>query len=326
MHELVFVARPVVRRIGSGIHAIKDAYGVDRSAFLLHFLGGGYGIVGNRRVEFTEVCGRAIRKEHNYLLGILAARHVASKLKAVISPRGAGGLDAADRILKFRRSAIDTRLQALHNLRIVVRASVTIAIRIVAGLVFLCTRELNDGNLMLLTRIFNALVLLGDGVDKGTGSCLECLDTFGRTLATHGIVHRPGGIKHHHDIERFSDQRRCVRSRRHRGKRRHKVRLFILRGLDRLVRPDSAYVTCRLVLLLGARRPVLPAAGGVRVDYLSAHRRSVHSGAGPGVGLGQHGKCCSRQHQHYGQYHRQETPRVLTHRVSLLAVSDLASA
>ena len=325
VHELVFVTRPVVRRNVSGIRTIKDADGVDRSALLLHFPGGGYGIVGNRRVEFTEVCGRAIRKEHNYLLGILAARHVASKLKAVISPRGAGRFDVADRILKFRRSAIDTRRQALHGLRVVVRVSLTIAIRIVADIVFLCTRKLNDGNLMPLILIFNALVLLGDGVDKGTGSCLECLDTFGRTLATHVIIHRPGGIKHHHDIERFSDQRRCVRSRRHRGERRHKVGLFVLCGLDRLVRPDSAYITCRLVLL-AARRPVLPAAGSVGVDYLFARRRSVHSCAGPGVGLGQHGKCCSRQHQHYGQYHRQETPRVPAHRVSLLAGSDLASA
>ena len=325
VHELVFVARPVVRRIVSGIRTIKDADGVDRSAFPLHFLGGGYGIIGNRRVKVPGVCGRAVRKEHNYLLGILAARHVASKFKAVISPRGTGRFDVADRILKFRRSAIDTRRQALHGLRVVVRVSLTIAIRIVADLVFLCTRKLNDGNLMPLIRIFNALVLLGDGVDKGTGSCLECVDAFGRIAVTHVIIHRPGGIKHHHDIERFSDQRRCVRSRRHRGERRHKVGLFVLRWLDRLVRPDSAYITCRLVLL-AARRPVLPAAGGVRVDYLFAHRRSVHSGAGPGVGLGQHGKCCSRQHQHYGQYHRQETPRVLTHRVSLLAVSDLATA
>ena len=178
---------------------------------------------------------------------------------------------------------------------------------------------------MLLGIIFDLCILLGNSVDKGTGSVLKCGDAFGPTIAAHALIHRAGGIKHHHDIERFSDQRRCVRSRRHRGERRHKVGLFVLCGLDRLVRPDSAYITCRLVLL-AARRPVLPAAGSVGVDYLFARRRSVHSCAGPGVGLGQHGKCCSRQHQHYGQYHRQETPRIPTHRVSRLAGSDLASA
>ena len=319
VHEPVFfacLANGLIR-----VRTAKDADGVDGGAFIFHGLGGINGIISDIGLKTIRTCRRAVGKEHDDLLGIRAARHVASKLKAVISLRSAGRLDGADRILKFRRSAIDTRRQALHNLRIVIFVP---AIRTVTDIVALCTGKLDNRNLMLFGIIFDLCVLFGDGVDKGTGSCLECLDTFGRTLATHGIAHRPGGIKHHHDIERFSDQRRCVRSRRHRGKRRHKVRLFVLRGLNRLVRPDSAYITCRLVLL-AARRPVLPTAGGVRIDCL-CRCRSVHSGAGPGVGLGQHGKCCGRQYQHNGQYHRQEAPRVLTHRVSLLAGSNLASA
>ena len=319
VHELVFfacLANGLIR-----VRTAKDADGVDGGAFIFHGLGGINGIISDIGLKTIRTCRRAVGKEHDDLLGIRAARHVASKLKAVISLRSAGGLDVADRILKFRRIATDTRRQALHNLRIVIFVP---AIRTVTDIVALCTGKLDNRNLMLFGIIFDLCVLFGDGVDKGTGSCLECVDAFGRIAATHVITHRPGGVQHHHDIERLSNQRRCIRSRRDRGKRRHKVGLFVLRGLDRLVRPNPAHITCRLVLL-AARRPVLPTASGVRIDYL-CRRRSVHSGAGPGVGLGQHGKCCSRQHQHHGQYHRQETPRVLTHRVSLLAVSDLASA
>ena len=322
MHELVFfacLANGLIR-----VRTAKDADGVDGGAFIFHGLGGINGIISDIGLKTIRTCRRAVGKEHDDLLGIRAARHVASKLKAVISLRSAGRFDEADRILKFRRSAIDTRRQALHNLRIVVRVSLTIAIRIVADCITpLIARELNDGNLMPFVLIIDALVLLGNGIDKTVRGGLECIDARSGPFA-HIVTHRTGGIEHENDIERFSDQRRCIRGRRDRGKRRHKVRLFVLRGLNRLVRPDSAYITCRLVLL-AARRPVLPTAGSVRIDCL-CRCRSVHSGAGPGVGLGQHGKCCGRQYQHNGQYHRQEAPRVLTHRVSLLAGSNLASA
>ena len=322
VHEPVFfacLANGLIR-----VRTAKDADGVDGGAFIFHGLGGINGIISDTGLKTIRTCRRAVGKEHDDLLGIRAARHVASKLKAVISLRSAGRFDEADRILKFRRSAIDTRRQALHNLRIVVRVSLTIAIRIVADcIISLIARELNDGNLMPFVLIIDALVLLGNGIDKTVRGGLECIDARSGPFA-HIVTHRTGGIEHENDIERFSDQRRCIRGRRDRGKRRHKVRLFVLCGLDRLVRPDPAHITCRLVLL-AARRPVLPTAGGVRIDCL-CRCRSVHSGAGPGVSLGQHGKCCGRQYQHNGQYHRQEAPRVLTHRVSLLAGSNLASA
>ena len=321
VHEPVFFACLVNGLIR--VRTAKDADGVDGGAFIFHGLGGGYGFVGNRRAKATVVRRRSVGKKHDDFLGIRAARHVASKLKAVISLRGAVRLDGVDRFLKARCVNTDTRRQPLHGLRVVVLVSI-FAIRIVADFVLLLARELNDGNLMPFVLIIDALVLLDNGIDKTVRGGLECIDARSGPFA-HIVTHRTGGIEHENDIERFSDQRRCIRGRRDRGKRRHKVRLFVLCGLDRLVRPDSAYITCRLILL-AARRPVLPTAGGVRIDYLIAHRRSVHSGAGPGVGLGQHGKCCGRQYQHYGQYHRQEAPRVPTHRVSLLAGSNLASA
>ena len=178
---------------------------------------------------------------------------------------------------------------------------------------------------MLLARVLNILVLLGNGIDKVVGSILERIDTLGRTSTTHLTIHRARGIQHHHDVERLGNQRRCIGCRRHRRKRGQKVRFPVIDCLDRLIRPNSADVLRRDLAAVIAAGPELPVVAGVVVDYL-CRCRSVHSGAGPGVGLGQHGKCCSRQYQHYGQYHRQETPRVLTHRVSLLAGSDLASA
>ena len=173
--------------------------------------------------------------------------------------------------------------------------------------------------------ICNALVLRINGANKAVCRRLKCRHAILGTI--HVIFHRAGSIQHHHDVERFAGNRRigCRRDSRQRGQ---EIRLFVCRGfLDRLVGPDSADVLSCYFLAVIAAGPELPVVAGIAVDdRFSGHGRSVHSGAGPGVGLGQHGKCCSRQHKHYGKYHRQETPRVLTHRVSLLAVSDLATA
>ena len=178
---------------------------------------------------------------------------------------------------------------------------------------------------MLLGCICDALVLRGDSVNKAIGGLLQCIDTLCVVALTHGVIHRPRSIQHHHDVERLAGNRR-IGSRRDGRQRGQEIRLSVLDCLDRLVGPDSADVLSCNFLAIIAASPELPVVAGVVVDDLFTHRRSVHSCAGPGVGLGQHGECCSRQHQHYGQYHRQETPRVLTHRVSLLAGSDLASA
>ena len=176
---------------------------------------------------------------------------------------------------------------------------------------------------MLLGRICNAFVLRGDSVNKAIGGRLQRLDTLGGAFAAHRIIHRARSIQYHHDVERLAGNR-CIGCRRDSRQRGQEIRLFAFSGfLDRLVGPDSADVLSCSFLAVIATGPVLPVVAGVVVDDLV---RSVHSCAGPGVGLGQHGECCGWQHQHYGQHHRQEAPRVLTHPVSLLAGLDLASA
>ena len=179
---------------------------------------------------------------------------------------------------------------------------------------------------MLLGCICDALVLRGDSVNKAIGGLLQCIDTLCVVARTHGVIHRARSVQHQHDVERLAGNRRigCRGDGRQRGQ---EIRLFAFSGfLDRFIGPNSTDVLSCSFLAVIAAGPVLPVVAGVVVDDLFGHCRSVHSCAGPGVGLGQHGECCSRQHQHHGQYHRQETPRVLTHHVSLLAGSDLASA
>ena len=179
---------------------------------------------------------------------------------------------------------------------------------------------------MLLGCICDALVLRCDSVNKAIGGRLQRIDTLGTVASAHLIIHRTGSIQHHHDVERLAGNR-CIGCRRDGRQRGQEIRLFAFSGfLDRFVGPNSADVLSCSFLAVIATGPVLPVVSGVVVDDLFTHRRSVHSGTGPGVGLGQHGECCGWQYQHYGQYHRQETPRVPAHRVSLLAGSDLASA
>ena len=63
------------------------------------------------------------------------------------------------------------------------------AVCIITDLVALVARKLYDGNLVLLARVLNVLVLLGNGVDKVVGSILERNDTLGRISTTHRIIH-----------------------------------------------------------------------------------------------------------------------------------------
>ena len=240
--------------------------------------------------------------------------------------RGAGGLNLLNGALENGHITAGAIGQAFHYLRVIVGVS-SVRIRLVADIVGLLARKLNDCNLMLPIHALDALVLFGNGVDEAAGSALQCIDTLGGISTAHLTIHRARGIQHHHDVERRSNRHGRIGRRGHGRKRSQKIRLFVFLGcLDRLVGPDSADVLGRYFIAAMASRPDFPAAAGIGVDDLSGHCRSIHSGAGPGVGLGQHGKCRSRQYQHYGQHHRQETPRVLTHRVSLLADSGLASA
>ena len=323
MHKLVRVARVIVCWIVTRLCAAEDSDGVNGRPAALYSLGGIDGILSDLGLETIRTRRRAVGEEHNDLLGIRAIRrNVLGQLQAIVSVRGTGRSNGIDRFLKALCAIDRARRQPLHCLRVVIDIA-AVAIGIITDLiVVLLTCELYDGNLMLFARILNLLVLRGDGIDKAVGSSFERDDTLGGISAAHGVIHRARSVQHQHDVERLAGDRRigCRRDSRQRGQ---EIRIPVLGSLDRLVGPDSANVLSCYFLAVIAAGPELPAVTGVVVDYL---RRSVHSGTGPGVGLGQHGKCCSRQHKHYGKYHRQETPRVPTHRVSLLAVSDLASA
>ena len=328
MHELVDVTRSLFRRVGSGIRSTKDADGINGGLAVLHLFGSRHGSLGDARIKLADARWLAVGKEHNNLLGVFAARSdIPGQFQTMVGMRGAGRFDSSNFILEIGCLAAGTIGQALHYLRVVV-PKLPLLVLVIADFIGLIARKLNNGNPMLPIDTLDTLVLLGDGIDKAVGSALERIDTLGAISATHRIIHRARGIQHHHDIERRGDRHGRIGRRGHRRKRSQEVRLFVFSGcLNRFVGPDSADVLGRYFIAAVAGRPFFPASAGVGVDdRRSTHCRSVHSCAGPGVGLGQHGECCSRQHQHYGQYHRQETPRVLTHRVSLLAVSDLASA
>ena len=121
MHEFIFIARLVARRIGTGIRTVKDADGVDGSAFILHALGGSYGIVGNSRAEVTEVCGRAVRKEHNDLLGIFAfGSNSLGQCHAVIGTSSTSRVNGIDCFLEALCATTRARRQLLHCLRVVI--------------------------------------------------------------------------------------------------------------------------------------------------------------------------------------------------------------
>ena len=323
MHELILIARVVACWIVVRFRTVEDTDGINGRPTALYGLGGIDGVLSNLSLKTIRTRRRAVRKEYDDLLGVFTTRSDAlGQVHANVGTRGTGGLDGFNRAPETLCAPILTGRELQHGLRVVIAVTIGIITDLIAPL----TRKLYDGNLVLLVRILNILVLLGNSANKVAGSTLECIDALRGPFTAHGLIHRARGIEHENDIERLSDQRRCIGCRRHRRKRGQKVRFPVIDCLDRLVGPDSADMLGRYFIAAMASLPDFPAAAGIGVDDLSAHCRSVHSGAGPGVGLGQHGKCCSRQHQHYGQYHRQETPRVLTHRVSLLAGSDLASA
>ena len=190
MHEFIFIARLVARRIGTGIRTVKDADGVDGSAFVLHGLSSRNGIVGDRGAKVATSRGLAVCKEHNNLLGVFTSRsNPLGQLHAVIGTSGAIGLNGINRSLEALYATARARRQLLHCLRVVVEIALVGVVRIVADLIGLLARELHDGNLVLLARVLNVLVLLRNGVDKVVGSILERIDTLGRIFTTHRIIH-----------------------------------------------------------------------------------------------------------------------------------------
>ena len=189
VHELVFITRLGAHGIGTGIRTGKDADGVDGSAFVLHGLSSRNGIVGDRGAKVAKARGLAVCKEHNNLLGVFTFRSdPLSQLHAVICTSGATGLNGINRSLEAFYVTARARRQLLHCLRVVVEIALGV-VRIVADLIALLARKLYDGNLVLLARVLNVLVLLGNGVDKVVGSILECIDALRGPFTAHGLIH-----------------------------------------------------------------------------------------------------------------------------------------
>ena len=295
MHEFILVARAAACWIVARLRTVEDTDGINGRPAALYGLGDIDGILSNLGLKTTRTCRRAIGEEHDDLLGVFTTRSDAlGQVHAIVGTSSASRLDGINRLLEPLCAAARARRQLLHCLREVIGIAVR-AIRFVTDAIGLLSCKLYNGDLVLFIRVLNALVLLGNGVDKVVGSILERIDALGGTSAAHRIIHRARGIEHHHDVERLGNQRGRVRCRRHRRKRGRKVGLSILDGLDRLIRPNSADVLCRDLAAIIAARPELPMVAGVVVGY-SCCCRSVHTGTGPGVGLGQHGECRGWQH------------------------------
>ena len=206
LHELVlFLAFSRILDTSAGVRAIKDADSINGSLAVLHVLGSRHSSVGDARVERVATRWSAVSKEHNNLLGARATRSDAlsqSQLQTIVGARGAGGLNVLNGALENGHITARAIGQALHYLCVIVAVP---SIRIVADIVGLLARKLNNGNPMLPIDTLDTLVLLGDGIDKAVGSALERIDTLGTISATisatHRIIHRARGVQHHHDVE-----------------------------------------------------------------------------------------------------------------------------
>ena len=205
VHKLVDVACPLFRGIGSGVRSTKDADGINGGLAVLHVLGSRHGSIGDARIKLAVARWLAVGKEHNDLLGACTTgRNIPSQFQTIVGARCTSGCNLGNPILKSFHVAAGAIGQALHYLRVVV-PKLPLPVRVIADLISLITRKLNNGNPMLPINALDSLVLFGDGIDKAVRSALQCIDTLGGISATHRIIHRAGGIQHHHDVERRGD-------------------------------------------------------------------------------------------------------------------------
>ena len=228
VHELVLDGSAVRHRIDIGIGALEDADGVHRSTLILHILSVPNGARGDVRREIAIFRRRAIGKEDDDLLGVGTAGGLAlRKLQACSGIRCAGGLDGVHLRRESAFRIIGARSQRLHHLAVVVRIP-AIAIRVVTDLVGLLPGKLHDGDLMLLSRILDRRILLGDLVDERVRRALERGDALRVITVAHGAVHRPGCVEHQHDVKRRGGRIGKVRGRRQRRERGQEVRTIRL--------------------------------------------------------------------------------------------------
>ena len=202
LHQLVlFLAFSRILDTSAGFRAIKDADSINGSLAVLHVLGSRHGFISDVRVERVATRWRAVGKEHNDLLGACTTgRNIPSQFQTIVGTRGTAWLDSSNCILKNFHVAARAIGQTLHLLRVVV-PKLPFLVLVIADLIGLITRKLNNGNPVLPIDTLDTLVLLGNGIDKAVRSALQCIDTLGGISATHRIIHRAGGIQHHHDVE-----------------------------------------------------------------------------------------------------------------------------
>ena len=211
MHKLVDVACPLFRGIGNRVRSTKDADGINGGLAILHLLGSRHGSIGDVRIKLAVARWLAVGKEHNDLLGICATRSdIPGQFQTIVGTRSTAWLDSSNCILKSFHVAAEAIGQTLHYLRVVVLV-LALIVRVIADLISLITRKLNNGNPMLPINALDSLVLFGDGIDKAVRSALQCIDTLGAISATHRIIHRAGGIQHHHDVEWRGDRHGRIR-------------------------------------------------------------------------------------------------------------------
>ena len=211
LHELVlFLAFSRILDTSAGVRAIKDADSINGGLAVLHVLGSRHGIVSDLRIKLVVARWLAVGKEHNDLLGICATRSDAlCQLQTIIGARGAGGFDCLNCFPKISHAGARAIGQARHYLGVVVSISSAIfpfIVRVVADLIGLITRKLNNGNPVLPIDTLDTLVLLGDGINKAIGSVLQSCNALSVVSIAHSVIHRARGIQHHHDVKRRGDR------------------------------------------------------------------------------------------------------------------------
>ena len=226
MHELVLIGNVIGIGILGRIGALEDADGIHHSTLVLHILSVSNGARGDLRREIALGRWRAVGEEDDDLLGIGTAGLALRKLQACSGIRCAGGLDGVHLRRESAFRIIGARGQRLHHLAVVVRIP-AIAIRVVADLVGLASGKLHDGDLMLLSRILDRRILLGDLVDERVRRALERGDALRVITVAHGAVHRPGCVEHQNDIERRGRRIGQVRGGRQRRERGQEIRAIL---------------------------------------------------------------------------------------------------
>lgn len=206
VHKLVDVACPLFRGIGSRVRSTKDADGINGGLAVLHVLGSRHGIVSDLRIKLVVARWRAIGKEHNNLLGVRATRRDAfCQLQAIVGARGTSWFNCLNCFPKISHAGAGAIGQARHYLGVVVGISSTkfpFIVRVVADLIGLITRKLNNGNPVLPIDTLDTLVLLGNGINKAIGSVLQSRNALSAVGIAHSAIHRARSIQHHHDVER----------------------------------------------------------------------------------------------------------------------------